>query len=241
MTTIRTITAAERSNSLRLLISRYEVLTARQLIQAYSSKEKYTYLGNTVERMGSTITIKKQSGESTSIEIGNNKLTPEQQENALNKAWDGIKQFLQEHAEDIKSGNIKAVDIGGAVYGITATVIAMYFFPFTAIGPLGKIIALPFIELASQKGRYWGASVDELVKILKGESDLKIQELAGVLATVYITATYLPIAELGGVDAWNLTVAVGKKLGGATADFLEEIPIVGDVLEGMGEFIDDLF
>lgn len=240
MTTIRTIAAAERSNSLRVLTSRYEVLTARQLIEAYSSKERYTYLGNTVERIGSTITVKNQSGESTAIEIGNNKLTPEQQESAFNMIWDGIKEALQKHAEDIKSGNIKAVDIGGAVYGITATVIAMFFFPFTA-GPLGKIIALPFIELASQKGRYWGASVDEIVKLIKGESDLKVQDIAGVLATVYVTATYLPVVELAGVDAWNLTVAVGKKLGGTTADILEEIPIVGDAVEAIGEAIDDLF
>lgn len=241
MTTIRTITAAERSNSLRVLTSRYEVLSVRQLIEAYSSKEKYTYRGNTVERIGSKITVKNQSGESTSIEIGNKKLTPEEQETALNTIWDGIKQFLLEHGEDIKSGNIKAADIGGAIYGIAAMVIVALFLPIAIGGPLAKIIAAPFITLASQKGRYWGASVDEVVKLLKGESDLKIQEIAGVLATVYITATYLPVAELGGVDAWNLTVAVGKKLGGVAADILEEIPVVGDVMEGLGEAIDDFF
>ncbi|NGZ96343.1 MAG: hypothetical protein CV089_09480 [Nitrospira sp. WS110] len=241
MTTIRTIATAERSNSLRVLTSRYEVLTARQLIEAYSSKEKYTYLGNTVERIGSTITVKNQSGEATSIEIGNTKLTPEQQETALDKIWEGIKQFFQEHEADIKSGNIKAADIGGAVYGITATLIVAFLLPIAIAGPWAKIIAGPFIALASQKGRYWGASVDEVVKLLKGKSDLKIQEIAGVLATVYITATYLPIVELAGVDAWNLTVAVGKKLGGAAADILEDIPVVGDLVEGIGEIVDDLF
>ncbi len=241
MTTIRIITAAERSNSLRVLTSRYEVRTARQLIEAYGSKEKYTYLGTTVERNGSTITVKSQTGESTSIQIGNKKLTPEQQETVLNKVWEGIKEFLQGHAEDIKSGNIKAADIGGAVYGIAATVIVFVFAPFAAAGPLAKIIAAPFITLASQKGRYWGASVDEVVKLIKGESDLKIREIVGVLATVYITATYLPVVELAGVDAWNLTVAVGKKLGGTAADILKEIPIVGDVVEGIEEAIDDWF
>ena len=241
MTTLKTIAAAERSNSLRVLTSRYEVRTAHELIEAYGSIKKYTYLGNTVERNGSTITIRNQSGESTSIEIGNAKLTPEQQESALNQIWEGTKQFFQEHGEDVKSGNIKAADIGGAIYGITATLIVAFLLPVAIGGPLAKIIATPFITLASQKGRYWGASVDEVVKLFKGESDLKIQEIAGVLASVYITATYLPVFELGGVNAWNLTVEVGKKLGGAAADILEEIPIVGDVVEGIGEAIDDLF
>lgn len=169
MTTLRTITATERNNSLRILTSRYGVLTARQLIEAYGSKDKYTYLGYTVERIGSTITVKNQSGESTTIEIGDKKLTPEQQETVLNKTWEGIKQFFQEHAEDIKSGKIKAADIGGAVYGITATVIVFIFSPFAALGPLGKIISTPFVTLATQKGRYWGSAVDEVVKLIRAK------------------------------------------------------------------------
>lgn len=241
MITIRAIATSEKTNSLRALTSRYGVVTARQLVTAYSNTWKYTYFGYTVERIGSKITVKNQSGESTTIEVGDKKLTREQQETVLNKIWEGIKQFLQEHAEDIASGKIKAADIGGAIYGIAATVILVIFAPFAFLGPLGQILAAPFITLASQKGRYWGACVDEVVRLIKGESDLKIKEIAGVLATVYITAIYLPVAELGGVDAWNLTVAVGKKLGGAVADILEEIPIVGDAVEGLGDAIDDLF
>lgn len=247
MTTLRTITTTERNNSLRVLTSRYGVLTARQLIEAYGSKDKYTYLGYTVERLGSRITVKNQSGESTTIEIGDKKLTPEQQETALNKIWEGIKQFFQEHAEDIKSGNIKAVDVGGAIYGIAATVIVFIFTPLAALGPLGKLISIPFVELASQKGRYWGSAVDELVKLIKGESDLNKAQIVGVLTTVFVVATYLPGLEVGGVDAWNLTVQVGEKLGGAVADIIDEIekvPVVGDVVkagEDLGEDVLDFF
>ncbi len=241
MITLQIIATREKTSSLKVLTSRYGVRTARQLVAAYGTTEKYTYLGYTVERIGSNITVKNQSGESTTVEIGDKKLTPEQQETALNKIWEGIRQFLQDHADDIASGNIKAADIGGAIYGIAATVILLIFAPFAFLGPLGQYLAAPFITLASQEGRYWGASVDELAKLLKGESDLKIQEIAGVLATVYITATYLPIAKLGGVDAWNLTVEIGKKLGGTVTDILEEIPIVGEAVESLGDAIDNLF
>ncbi len=245
MTTLRTITTIERNNSLRVLTSRYAVVTARQLMDAYSSKSKYTYVRYLVERNGSVITVKSESGESTTVKIGNQKLTEEQQETVLNKIWEGIKQFFQEHAEDIKSGKIKAADIGGAIYGIAATVIAFIFNPFAALGPLGKLISAPFVTLATQKGRYWGSAVDEVVKLIKGESDLNKAQIVGVLATVYITATYLPVVALAGVDAWNLTVEVGKMIGGAVADMIEEIesvPVVGDVaksLEGAGEGVID--
>lgn len=212
MTTLKTIVSAERSNSLRVLTSRYDVLTARQLIDAYGSKDKYTYLGNTVERIGSTITVKSQSGESTTIDIGDKKLTPEQQETVLNKIWEGIKQFFQEHAEDIQSGKIKAADIGGAVYGITATVIVFIFAPFAAAGPLAKIIATPFITLASQKGRYWGACVDEVVKLIKGETDLNKAQIVGVLGTVIFAATYLPALPLGVLMLGILLFRWGKRL-----------------------------
>lgn len=71
------------------------------------------------------------------------------------------------------------------------------------------------------------------------------------MGTVIFAATYLPALPLGGVDAWNLTVQVGKKIGGAVADIIDEIekaPVVGDVVkavEGVGEdvidAVEDLF
>lgn len=251
MTSIRVITVAEKNNSLKVLTSRYKVQTARQLIEAFENKTEYTYLGYKVSRNDSTISILSQSGEeSTNIEIGNTKLTPEQREQALEKIWEGIKQFFKDHAQDIESNKITAADIGGALYGITASVILVILAPFAAVGPLAKVIAAPFIALAAQKGRYWGASVDELINIINNESDLKKQEIAGVLATVFVTASYVPgvgaLIQLGGVDAWNLTVEVGKKLGGTVVEVIEDIvSVVGDIGEGIGSVVvgvvDDLF
>ncbi|MBK7353401.1 MAG: hypothetical protein IPI97_01260 [Nitrosomonas sp.] len=248
MTSLREITVAEQSNSLKVLISRYEVQTARQLISAFNSKTEYSYLGYTVKRNDSSISI-LSNNESTNIEIGNTKLTPEQREQALEKIWEGIKQFFKDHAQDIESGKITAADIGGALYGVTASVILVIFAPFAAVGPLAKVVAAPFIALAAQKGRYWGASVDELIKIINDESDLNKQEIAGVLATVFVTASYVPgvgaIIQLGGIDAWNLTVEVGKKLGGTVVEIIGGIvSVVGDIGEGVGgaivDVVDDL-
>ena len=84
MTSLREITVAEQSNSLKVLISRYEVQTARQLISAFNSKTEYSYLGYTVKRNDSSISI-LSNNESTNIEIGNTKLTHEQREQALEK------------------------------------------------------------------------------------------------------------------------------------------------------------
>ena len=248
MTSLREITVAEQSNSLKVLISRYEVQTARQLISAFNSKTEYSYLGYTVKRNDSSISI-LSNNESTNIEIGNTKLTPEQREQALEKIWEGIKQFFKDRAQDIESGKITAADIGGALYGVTASVILVIFAPFAAVGPLAKVVAAPFIALAAQKGRYWGASVDELIKIINDESDLNKQEIAGVLATVFVTASYVPgvgaIIQLGGIDAWNLTVEVGKKLGGTVVEIIGGIvSVVGDIGEGVGgaivDVVDDL-
>ncbi len=241
MTSLRVIAVAEQNNSLKMLTSRYSVRTARQLIEAYESKTEFTYLGYKVSRNDLTISIRNlsQNGEETSIDIGNSKITPEQREKAFEEIWNGIKKFFRDHAEDIKSGKITAADIGGALYGITASAILIIFAPFVAVGPLSKLIAAPFISIAAQKGRYWGASVDEVIKIINAESDLNKQEIAGVLATILVTTYYVPVVgaliEIGGVDAWNLTVEVGKKLGGTTIDVIEDIvSVVGDVGEAVG-------
>ena len=246
MTTLRTIATSNRNASLRQLASRYHVLTARQLIASYDSKTEYAYGDYVVKRSGSTITIKSQGGESTNINFGNAKATPEQQDEFIEKTWEGTKRFFQEHADDILSGKMKAADIGGAVFGIAGTVITLVFSPFGAAGKtLDKIIGLPFGGLSAQKGRYWGASIDELVSLLKGESDLKMQAIVGVLATVVVTCTYLSLVEelvpLGGVDAWNLTVEVGKKIGGVAASMIEAIvSVVGVVGKVASNVIDDL-
>lgn len=252
MTSLREITIAEQNNSLRVLTSRYEVQTARQLIEAFNSKTEYSYLGYTVKRDHSSISILSNDGESkTSIGIGDDKLTPEQRDKALDKIWEDVKKFFQDHIEDIESGRITAADIGGALYGIAASVILIIFAPFAAaFGSVGELIAGPFAALATQKGRYWGASVDEIIKVIKSESDLNMQEIAGVLATVFVTTASFPvigaIVQFGGTDAWNLTVEVGKKLGDNAVEILEDIvSVVGDIGEGAGNIvaaaIDELF
>jgi hypothetical protein len=53
------------------------------------------------------------------------------------------------------------------------------------------------------------------------------------------------IIQLGGIDAWNLTVEVGKKLGGTVVEIIGGIvSVVGDIGEGVGgaivDVVDDL-
>lgn len=241
MTGIRAIAEAEQSDSLRELTSRYGVQTASELITVYYKQNKITLSGYVIERSSTQIKITSKDNQSTTTDLKNAKITPEQRDKLLEEIWNGIRDFFEENWDDIKLEKIKAADIGGAIYGIAATVILKVINPFSAAGSaLSKLIALPFLQASVQKGRYWGASVDTIVEIIKGESDLNKEQMAGVLATVIVIAYYLPlpgaIIQLGGVDAWNLTVDVGKKIGGTAADAVDEIKsVVGDVGEAISD------
>ena len=238
MNSILEIAAVERNQGVRALIARYKVDSLRELIAAYNNREKYIYAGCTVERKGWKISIKTQ-GESTEVDLGNASIPSEKRDQVLQKAGDDIKRYLQEHWSDIQSGKIKAVDIGGALYAAVTGAILAILVPFANLGPLGKVLTMPIVSAATQQGRYWGAAVDEIFSILKQESSLKLTEIAGVFASVTFIAVYLPgaapLIQLGGADAWNLTVDIGSKIGRETANAVETVvSVVGNVGNGIG-------
>lgn len=223
MAGIREIAQAEQTDSLRDLTSRYGVTSVRQLQAAFNQRTEVTYFSQKIVRTDTGIRIMSEDGKTTSVEIPADNITPDQKNQALDKFWDSVKEYLRKNKDDILNGRIKAADIGGAVFGIAGSVIAMIFAPFAGAGMLSKILNLAFSGAAAQEGRYYGAAVDDLVSLLKGESDLTVRDIVGTLATVIIVADFAPVAVLGGTDAWSLTKEIGKALGGDVSDAVHKI------------------
>lgn len=255
MKTMREIGAEQGSVSFRDIAERYSASTLRELIDSDSSSIAFSYMGYTFERTDSAISIQNKDGEKSEFKLDDTPLTPGQRKTVLDKSWEDIKKFARDNWEKIKDGQMKAADIGGALFSSVAGAILIVIAPFAKMGPLGDVLALPFVTLAANRGRYFGAAVDELVAILKDESDLTKRDVIGVLATVGVVMSYFApvgaLVPLGGTTAWELTVSVGKWVGGAVEDALDEIkkvPVVGDVVgvgedivEGVGKFFDSIF
>lgn len=242
MSGLRFIAREESSASIRSLVSRYHVSTVRQLMAAYDSKESYTYFGITVRRDGPTIIITNQFTETTWIRVDDPALAPDRREEVLNKTWSDTKRFFQHHWQEIESGRMRAVDIGGALYGIAAHAILSYFLPVASLGPLGEIARKPFVWAAEQKGRFYGAAVDEVVALVKGESDLKVVDMVGALGAFTLIGAVPGVVELFGSDGWNITMKVAKAIGGALTTAIDEIcEVAGDVVDEITEWPDALF
>jgi hypothetical protein len=153
-----------------------------------------------------------------------------------------IIKYFAENAPKIANGKIKAVDIGAAVYGIGWKAV-------TKIVPiLGTIDDLTDTifgrrfgeEVAVEIGKYYGSIVDEVVRILKGESNPKATELIGTMATLFFIVavpTPLGVVRVLGADGWSLTKEIGKKVGGVLEDALDAL---GSAFEDVGEFFGDL-
>lgn len=197
-------------------------------------------LGYTLTRSGSSIRLMSYSGEQYEADNSGSDLSPQDQEKVIGMTWDGIKEFIHKNYDDIKSGKIKAADIGGELYGISATAIYLVIAPVLDLTLLGKIVGMTFVEASKQVGRYYGAAVDELVSVLKGQTKPTITQVIATLGTMHIVATKLGYVMLSG-DAWTLTKEVGMKLGDTAEDGLKTIAdVAGDVYGTGKELVGDV-
>ena len=198
-------------------------------------------LGYILIRSGSSLSIRSYSGEQAEINNSGSDLSPQDQDEVLRMTWDGIKAFIQKNYDDIKSGKIKAADIGGELYGISATAVYLVIAPALDATILGRVVGTTFVEASKQVGRYYGAAVDELVSVLKGQSKPTITQVIATLGTMQFVSTKLGVIMLSG-DAWTLTKAVGMKLGETAEDGLKTIAnIAGDVYGAGKELFNDVY
>ena len=248
MKTLLQLCSEQYSSSFIDVSARYSTQSLRELIEADGSATSFNYEGYQFERTATAIRISNKAGELTEFELKNAPITDEQRGEILDKAWEAIRQFVKDKFEDLKAGKVTAADVGGALFGSVAGAILAVLAPFAALGPLAEVLAAPFVGLAANRGRYFGAIVDELVAILKGESELTQRDVLGVLGTTAVVATYfVPFAQLvplGGTTAWKLTVGVGKWVGGAVEDAVDELvdalPFLAPVVEGVGGAAEDV-
>ena len=168
-------------------------------------------LGYTLTRSGFKLSIRSYSGEQSEVDNSGSDLSLQDQEKVIGMTWDGIKEFIHKNYADIKSGKIKAADIGGELYGISATAIYLVIAPVLDLTLLGRIVGTTFVEASKQVGRYYGAAVDELVSVLKGQSKPTITQVIATLGTMHIVTTKLEVVMLSG-DAWTLTKEVGMQV-----------------------------
>lgn len=206
--------------------------------------------GYSLAKEGSTLHILSPDGSSaSSVQVPANKLSSEQSEQALQEIGKQLFEYFQKKLEDIKSGKIKAAEIGGAVYGIAAAVIVGIYAPVEPI--LAQVFNFALPVGAENVGEYYGAIVDDIFAILKGEDSSTVSEIVGTLATVYFTQL-IPIAGVAGdalrflgTDGWSLTKEVGKAVGEGAEDVIDSIEsIISDVGDALGDAVEwfgDLF
>lgn len=180
----------------------------------------------TLSRSPSSLKLMDYQGGSTELVLPTDKLTPEQQEDILNKTTEKLLDFLADHRDEAKDGKLSAADIGGVIYGAAGALIADVFVPGLGGTIFGEILK----KGSEQAGRYYGAAVDTLIDTLNRLDDVQIADIVGTLATVHIIALYFPWMPVTGTDGWSFTVEVGKKLGKTTVDAINTIGgIVEDV------------
>lgn len=248
MQSLRILAATEHTDSVRDILGRYDCLSVRDLVAQLEQRTSLTYNGITLTRTNSAIQIQSQDGQQTKVDTSETNHEPEQREKLLNEIWDNMLKFLRDNWQDIKDGKIKAVDIGGALYGIAGAAILLLLAPLAGSKLLDTLLRSTF-ALSSQIGRYYGAAADDLVAILKGESDLTKRDMVGVMAAVKIAGTYFPglgpVILLGGADAWTLTKEIGHQLGGPLESGIDEIGKVAegtyDVATSVVDFVKSIF
>lgn len=244
MNSLLNVLQSQRSTSFRETAGYYSTRTLRKLIDADSSKSEYFYLGYQVQRTDKSISVANKDGELTQFTIQDNApITKEQEKQILDIAWEKFKEIFEQNKEGVLEGKVNAADIGAMLFGGLATGVLFVLKPFGA-GGIAHVLGSGFVALAANKGRYFGAAVDEVIAILKGESELKRREIIGVFATIAVTATYFAgtasLIPLGGKTAWDLTLGVGKWVGGALEDIIDElrnVPIAGQVVEAVEEVV----
>jgi uncharacterized protein with LGFP repeats len=136
-----------------------------------------------------------------------------QQEATSNGLVETIANYFAGKAEDIADGRLRAADMCGALYGLTA---------YWLTGGSASLPSLLFDAGSAQNGVFYGAIIDDVVAVLKGESKPAVDQVLGTLATLYFSQM-TPVGagvRLGGMYGWELTKEVGDAVGGAARDFL---------------------
>ena len=183
-------------------------------------------------REGTKIKILSGDGTFTEVDVSDEKLTKEQQEDVINKGLATLFDLIDLNWDEIKKGNVKAEDIGGALYGaITGSIVGL-FDPFIGKTFIGKLAKLILVDTAKNAGRFYGAAVDELVALLSGKKDASVAQIVGTLATIQFIAVYVPGAPALVADGWSLTVEIGKQLGDTAEAAINEIGSVAEAVAG---------
>jgi hypothetical protein len=161
-------------------------------------------------------------------------LTGEQKQKVVEGIWDSWQEFYEKHEDEIKSGRIKAVDLGGILYATTAAAIVTAISPLAGAPFLLKIMGFSLTSAAEKVGRFYGAAVDDLVKTLKEIGDVNPGDLGKIIAimkTMTLVSTQLNVVTMLGENGWELTKQVGSMIGGAVEDGIKTIAgTVGDVV-----------
>ncbi|WP_370185614.1 hypothetical protein [Rhodococcus wratislaviensis] len=189
----------------------------------------------------SALVIAHPDGMQSHVQVLADRLTPQQRDQVLEKMKEDILKYFSENKEKIISGNIKAADIGGAVYGIGWLAVLAIVQPLAVVeGLIRAISGVGPGNLAVNTGEYYGKIVDAAIGILKGESQHTISTAIGTMGALYFTCVS-PLAgavRFFGGDGWSFTEKVGKEIGGALEDTIDAI---GSVPGDVGDFIEDLF
>jgi tetrahydromethanopterin S-methyltransferase subunit F len=242
--------------SLRSFMQEYGTNSLKTLFVGMAVHQgEFTSVGLTggyqLTKVESRLQIAKNGVEITSVQVPTDKLNAEQSKQVVQESGKGIFKFFQQNFDGIASGNIKAADIGGAAYGITAAAVLVVLAPFAAVDTLlGQVFNFGFTAAAGQVGRYYGSIVDDFVAIVKGEDQPTMSQIVGTMSTLFFTL----IAPSGGVagavrflgaDGWSLTKEVGKAVGTVLEDAIDSIETVvsdiGDALGDAVEFVEDIF
>ena len=183
-------------------------------------------------REGTKIKVLSGDGTLTEVDVSDEKLTAEQQEEMIDKGLATLFDLIDLNWDEIKKGNVKAEDMGGALYGaITGSIVGL-FDPFIGKTFIGKLAKLVLVDTAKQAGRFYGAAVDELIALLSGKKDATVAQIVGTLATIHFIAAYAPGAPALVADGWSLTVEIGKRLGDTAEAAINEIGSVTEAVAG---------
>jgi hypothetical protein len=199
--------------------------------------------GYVVKRHGSKLRLELNQLLVTSVDIPSEQVTDEQSNKALEDIGREVGEYLKKNFEDIANGKIKAAQIGAAFYGTATTIVLAIFLPASVTGKLlGAAVNLGIPVSPEKIGEFYGAVVDDLIAILKGEDDeLSVAQVVGTLGTVFFTqvapiAPFASAARYFGADGWSFTRRVGETIG----EGLEEsINAIESIVSDLGGFLGD--
>lgn len=219
---------------------------------AVANIKEVNLFGHKLTRSGSGVHIKSGNGSEFSMDAPLDGVPQDKKDEAVRTVWENAVQWVRENREGIESGRIKAEDIGGVIYGLTASAVLIIFAPAAGAAMLGAALGTHFKDAASQVGRYYGAMVDDFVAILKNEPDaMTVAHVVGTLATIEFASTFVTASGLippMGVKGWELTKEIGAQVGGPIEEGLKEIEdavttlidLPGDAFDAARKFVSNL-